>query len=71
MTFLAQAYVASGESMSAESTLRQAIQADSGYGHSYAVLVSLLEKQGRTADAAELRAAAKSASVTLTLDAGQ
>jgi tetratricopeptide (TPR) repeat protein len=71
MTFLAQAYIASGDSTSAETTLRQAIESDSHYAHSYAVLVFLLEKQGRTADAAKLRAAAKNAGVTLTADAGQ
>ena len=71
MTFLAQAYIASGDSTAAETTLRQAIGADKSYGHSYAVLVSLLEKQGRTAEATELREAAESAGVTLALDEGQ
>jgi Flp pilus assembly protein TadD len=65
MSFLAQAYIGSGDSTSAETTLRRAIEADSSYGHSYALLVSLLEKQGRTAEAAQLRKAAESAGVAL------
>jgi tetratricopeptide (TPR) repeat protein len=71
MTFLAQAYIGSDDSVSAETILRQAIKAERSYGHSYAVLVSLLEKQGRVAEATALRDAAESAGVTLALNEGQ
>jgi Flp pilus assembly protein TadD len=70
MTFLAQAYVGSGDSVSAESTLRRAMEADRSYGYSYLVLVSLLEKHGRTTEAADLRRAAESAGVALSVGKG-
>lgn len=68
VTFLAQAYIGADEPVSAEETLRQAIDTDKSYGHSYEVLVTLLERQGRTADVTELRQAADSAGVTLASD---
>jgi tetratricopeptide (TPR) repeat protein len=71
LTFLAQAYLGSGDLASAEATLQRAIDADGSYGHAYAVLVSLLERQGRTAEATELRQVAKSAGVPLATDSGQ
>jgi tetratricopeptide (TPR) repeat protein len=71
MTFLAQAYSVAGDMTSAEMTLRRAIEADRGYGHAYAVLISLLEREGRITEAAEARAAAESAGVTLVSDDGQ
>jgi tetratricopeptide (TPR) repeat protein len=66
LTFLAQARIAAGDSSAAETALRRALDEDSSYGHAYAVLVTLLEQQGRTADAAQLRAAAEEAGVSLT-----
>ncbi len=71
LTFLAQAYLGSGDPRSAEKTLMEAIEADESYGHAYAVLVSLLEEQDRRAEAAELRQAAENAGVALATDSVQ
>jgi Tfp pilus assembly protein PilF len=64
-TFLAQAYIGAGDAKTAETVLRQAIGTDKSYGHSYTVLLALLEEQGRTTEAAAVREAAASAGVTL------
>jgi Tfp pilus assembly protein PilF len=68
MTFLAQAEVVAGDTTSAEAELRQAIEVDPSYPHPYGVLLSLLEEQGRTQEAAQLRQAAESAGITLALN---
>ena len=51
MTFLAQAQVASGDTRSAEATLRHAVDVDPGYGRSYSMLSGLLVDAGRVQDA--------------------
>ena len=55
LTFLAQAQSVSGDDEGAESTLRRAIEVDTRYSYAYTQLVSLLEDQGRTEDADEVR----------------
>jgi len=51
MTFLAQALIAAGDPTEGERRLREAIEMEPGYGHSYSILVKLLESQGRTDEA--------------------
>jgi Tfp pilus assembly protein PilF len=63
--FLAQAQLAVGDQQTAEATLRQGLTKDKSYGHTYVLLIPLLERQGRTAEAAQLREAAQSAGVAL------
>ncbi|MBN1321822.1 MAG: tetratricopeptide repeat protein [Thermoleophilia bacterium] len=53
-TFLAQALLAAGDATAGEQRLREAIEMDAGYGHSYSVLVGLLEAQGRAEEAASI-----------------
>lgn len=65
LTFEGQAQIAAGETQGAESTLRRAMVVDRSYGHAYVVLIALLQGQGRTSEAAALRAAAQDAGVTI------
>ena len=65
LSFLAQAQMAVGDDQGAEKTLRKALAADKTYPHSYTLLIPLLERQGRTAEASELRSAAEAAGVAL------
>jgi tetratricopeptide (TPR) repeat protein len=55
LTFLAQAQAAAGKTDEAEQSLRLALKADPKYAYSYTVLIGLLEKNLRTAEAAEVR----------------
>jgi Flp pilus assembly protein TadD len=61
LTFLAQAQIAMGDAKGAEATLHRAVTKDASYGHSYEVLATLLENEGRAAEAAQILEAAKSA----------
>jgi Tfp pilus assembly protein PilF len=63
LAFLAQAESAAGDDQGAEKTLRIALATDKSYPHTYALLIALLERQGRVAEATELRSAAKAAGV--------
>ncbi len=63
--FLAQAQTVAGNVSAAEASLREALRVDKTYGRAYDLLTELLEQQGRTADAAAVRDAAKSAGVAL------
>lgn len=65
VTFLAQAQIAAGWTTDAEASLREAIGADPAYGRAYAVLIGLLEDQGRASDADEVVRKAQEAGVTL------
>jgi tetratricopeptide (TPR) repeat protein len=65
LTFLAQAQIAADEVESALQTLRSALDTDPGYPHSYAVLIALLERQGRYADAAAVEQEASTQGVRL------
>lgn len=51
LSFLAQALIAAGDPTEGERRLREAIEMEPGYGHSYSILVKLLESQGRTDEA--------------------
>jgi predicted Zn-dependent protease len=63
--FLAQGQMATGDDKGAESTLRRGLAEDKTYPHTYTLLLALLDRQGRTAEAAELRQAAAGAGVVL------
>ncbi len=65
LCFLAQAQLAGDDQRAAEETLGKALAADKSYGYTYVLLIPLLERQGRTAEAAQLRAAAGDAGVAL------
>ena len=65
LAFLAQAQAAAGDLQGAEKTLRTALATDKSYPHTYTLLISLLDRQGRTAEAAELRSAAEAAGIAL------
>jgi Tfp pilus assembly protein PilF len=65
LAFLAQAQLAVGDDQGAEKTLRTALAADKSYPHTYTLLVQLLERQGRAAEATELRSAAEAAGAAL------
>lgn len=64
-SFLAQAQVALDDRSGAETSLRRAVEADKMYGRAYALLISLLEEDGKTAEAAEVRATADAEGVSL------
>jgi tetratricopeptide (TPR) repeat protein len=64
LTFLAQAQMAVSDLKGAEDSLRKAIATDSSYRHAYEELASLLDRQGRTTEAAQLRQTAASAGAT-------
>ena len=55
LTFLAQAQKAAGQLADAERSVRRAIETDPTYGHSYVVLIALLEEGGSYDEAAEIR----------------
>jgi tetratricopeptide (TPR) repeat protein len=63
--FLAQAQMAAGSSQLAEASLREAMGVDKTYVRAYDLLVTLLEQQGRKADAAAVRSAARDAGLAL------
>lgn len=63
LSFLAQAQMVVGDDQAAEASLRSALAADKTYPYSYALLTAVLEEQGRTFEAAELREAAESEGV--------
>jgi tetratricopeptide (TPR) repeat protein len=65
LTFLAQALSATGDQKAAEETLRKAMVTDTTYAHAYSMLIEILAQQGRTAEAADVRASAAGAGVTL------
>ena len=72
LAFLAQAQLAVGDDKGAEKTLRTALGTDKSYPHTYTLLLTLLERQGRVAEATELRSAAEAAGVALqTADTAQ
>ncbi len=59
LTFLAQAQEAAGHIADAEATLRMAIDIDAAYAYPYSVLIGLFERNGRDAEAEEVRRAAE------------
>jgi predicted Zn-dependent protease len=63
--FLAQAQKDVGDRQAAELTLREALKADRTYGRAYDLLITLLEGEGRTAEADVVRKAAEDAGVAL------
>ena len=63
--FLAQAQLVVGDDQGAETTLRKALASDKSYPRSYTLLIALLERQGRAAEAAQLQAGAQSEGVVL------
>jgi predicted Zn-dependent protease len=63
--FLAQAQEAVNDNVGAEASLRKALAADKTYPHTYSLLVSMFEHQGRTAEAADVRAAAQAQGIAL------
>ena len=63
--FLAQSELVAGDQTAAEATLREAVAVDKTYGRAYDLLIPLLEKQGRAAEADQVRRAAKNAGVAL------
>jgi Tfp pilus assembly protein PilF len=65
LAFLAQAQLAVRDDQGAEKTLRTALATDKSYPHTYTLLIPLLERQGRAAEATELRSAAEAAGVAL------
>ncbi len=65
LSFLAQAQTAVGSVGDAEKTLRQALEADPQYAYAYTLLIDLLEKAQRQADAAEIRNLAASRRVEI------
>ena len=66
MTFLAQALIASGDPAEGERKLREAIEIEPDYCHSYSILVKLLESQGRTDEAQRVVEQASLHGVTVT-----
>ncbi len=66
LTFLAQALIQAGDLTVAEQTLHRALVADPKYPHEYIVLLSFLDSQGRTDDAAKLREQARANGVDVT-----
>lgn len=67
LTFLSQAQIAAGDHEAAERSLTEAIEIDPQYGHSYSVLVRMLEDDMRSADAAEVRESAASRGIDITI----
>ena len=65
LTFVAQAQDVVGDQSAAEGTLREAIEVDPTYGYAYGKLASLLEEQGRTVDAEQVRAEARSRGIEI------
>lgn len=66
MTYLAQALMEAGNTAESERSLREAIEMDAGYGHSYSVLVRLLRAQGRAEEAAVIVEQASLHGITVT-----
>ena len=65
MSFLAQAQLVLGDARGAEQTLRKAVATDGSYPYAYMMLISLLEQQGRAAEASELRTTAEREGISL------
>ena len=61
LAFLAQAQNAAGNPAGAEESLWRALVVEPGYGYPYKILLGLLEAQGRTAEALEVRQKATAA----------
>lgn len=66
LSFLAQALVAAGNPAEGERILREAIEMEPGYGHSYWILVKLLESQDKTDEAEAIVEQASLHGVTVT-----
>ncbi len=65
LTFLGQALIASGDKGGAEQTLRQAVEVDPEYSHSYGVLVNFLEAEGRMGEAEQVAEQAALQGITI------
>jgi tetratricopeptide (TPR) repeat protein len=63
LTFLAQAQRQVGDEPGAEVSLRRAIEVDSTFAYAYTQLGSLLDEQGRTVEAAQVRRQGEASSV--------
>jgi tetratricopeptide (TPR) repeat protein len=68
LSFLAQAQMAAGDGRAAEATLRRALAEDKTYPRAYALLIALLEQQGRADEAADVEQSAQSAGLALQPD---
>ncbi len=67
LTFLSQAQIAAGDHEGAEESLGEAMEVDPQYGHSYSVLVRMLEDDMRSSDAAQVRELAASRGIDITV----
>jgi tetratricopeptide (TPR) repeat protein len=67
LTFLGQAQIEAGDHTGAETSLRKAIEVDPQYGHSYSVLVRMLEDDMRSSDATEVRDLAAARGIDITV----
>lgn len=65
LTYLSQAHMRAGRTVDAEIALREAIQNDPQYPHSYSVLMNLLQTSGRADEAERIEALALENGVTL------